>query len=749
MPSPAPTATRRALLIGIDRYPRFPSLAGCVNDATAMGQLLQERFSFLGDNVERLLDGAATEAAVRAAFEGLIERTAEYDVVVIHYSGHGSQRSNPAAVGGVEETIVPVDSGRGAEKNRDIGDLEIRRWLLALTARTPHVTFIFDSCHSGHILRDSFGAVGRWAPPDLRPASAPPLPAEVVRGAQHGTLARGGGTGGGFRLPLGTRYAMLAGCSAAETSFEMAAAEAGSTQHGAFTFFLTQELAHAGPQTTFRDVFEVAAPQVSGRYPSQHPQIEGARDRQVFGVTDLEPMRFVPVRRERGRVVLEAGAACGMTEGSTWAVYPPGTKSAGGGVAPLARLRVTVVRALDSLAQMEDGAVPESGGRGVEETHRFGKVRFTVTVQVRGAAAAVPAPSSSTLRTPFRMGAAASAEALRQAIRGSAILQLLDDQGVAPVTRGAVERGAGSGPTAAAEPSAVVAARAGGSACVYLLPARERAAEGDAVPALGELKEDSWAVVGGDGELLMPVHAVGEPGIVSLLVENLEKRARFRAALDLTDPQGPLYGKVHLALMGQAGGQWVERGGGMAGGGTTEEAGAAGGAGSGKAAAEAVFREGERIAFRVTHTHDAPLYLYLLDFGLSGAVSIVHPEQGGEQRPILRGEENGILLGSREGEEIELFLPDGFPFDGMRPAPASGWVETVKLFATTRETDLSSLTQRAVRGADGASGDGDSPLGQLLRMSMSGAGTRDLKKNRPEPEGDWTVVQRSFRLLPG
>ena len=269
------------------------------------------------------------------------------------------------------------------------------------------------------------------------------------------------------------------------------------------------------------------------------------------------------------------------------------------------------------------------------------------------------------------------------------------------------------------------------------------------MPAVGRLVEDSWAVVGGDGELLMPVHPVSEPGIASLLVENLEKRARLRATLDLSDPHGPLCGKVRLALMGRERGHWVERGAETAGD-AAAPAGGLGEAGGRTPAEEAVFRCGERIAFRVTHTHDSPLFLYLLDCGLSGAISIVHPAEEGEQKPLARGGD-GLLLGSREGEEITLFLPEGFPFAGMRAVPASGWVETVILFATTRAADFSSLTQSAVRGTLPASrlAGEESPLGRLFRMSMSGQTQREMKMTRPEPDGDWTVVRRSFRLLPG
>ena len=59
-----------------------------------------------------------------------------------------------------------------------------------------------------------------------------------------------------------------------------------------------------------QDAFEPARAQVTAGNPYQHPQIEGALDREVFGVRDIVPMRFVGVvGRAGGTVELAVGAA--------------------------------------------------------------------------------------------------------------------------------------------------------------------------------------------------------------------------------------------------------------------------------------------------------------------------------------------------------------------------------------------------------------------------------------------------------
>ena len=117
---------------------------------------------------------------------------------------------------------------------------------------------------------------------------------------------------------------------------------------------------------------------------------------------------------------------------------------------------------------------------------------------------------------------------------------------------------------------------------------------------------------------------------------------------------------------------------------------------------------------------------------------------GGEQKPITR---DGVLLvGAAAGEEITLCLPEGFPFGGPPDARRTGWLETVKLFATSREADFGALLQGTARGSPPPPD--ESPLGRLLRTSLTGLGTREMAVRRPPADGDWTVVQRTLRLLP-
>src|SRR6185295_18975930 len=85
---------KRALLIGVNKYPNLPlhsQLRGCVNDVEIMQQTLETLFGFPPGNINVLRDEEATADEIRAAMEKLVADCRPDDIVVFHFSGHGSQ----------------------------------------------------------------------------------------------------------------------------------------------------------------------------------------------------------------------------------------------------------------------------------------------------------------------------------------------------------------------------------------------------------------------------------------------------------------------------------------------------------------------------------------------------------------------------------------------------------------------------------------------------------------------------------
>jgi len=127
-----------ALLIGINKYPKlapYYTLSGCLNDVDLISQILQNNFGFSVEGIALLKDEQATRNGILEAMDYLTKTAERNDIVVIYYSGHGSQMTDREGdePSGLDDTIVPYDSGRFPNENRDISDDEIYAQILHLS----------------------------------------------------------------------------------------------------------------------------------------------------------------------------------------------------------------------------------------------------------------------------------------------------------------------------------------------------------------------------------------------------------------------------------------------------------------------------------------------------------------------------------------------------------------------------------------------------------------------------------------
>jgi hypothetical protein len=129
---------------------------------------------------------------------------------------------------------------------------------------------------------------------------------------------------------------------------------------------------------------------------------------------------------------------------------------------------------------------------------------------------------------------------------------------------------------------------------------------------LEEGREASWSVEDGDGTLLLPPIPLRQSGAVAQLVEDLEKWVRYRNLLRLVDEDegNPLRGILQVQLLRQS------------------DRGEFRPARPAKATGEIVYREGEQLALRIVHHAECPLYIHVLDLGLTGAVGLFYPIAG-------------------------------------------------------------------------------------------------------------------------
>jgi metacaspase-1 len=268
---------KRALLIGINRY-QIPGsdLRGCVNDVKNLGSALEEFCGFRPADIETVTDLKATKRAMQAGIKKLLSGGRKGDVLLLHYSGHGSN--------------VPDDDGDEADRRDEIlcpTDLDwkdplrddwLRRTLDSLRSGVS-VTVVMDCCHSGTNTR----AIN---PPDA-PVVARYLPSpwDIVATESRRRL-RGRVVGRLRRTPHGKRgpdivgvdlpETLITGCRDTQTSADALIAGA---YNGALTYYLVSAIRGARGRLTYRELHARTVAQLRQESFDQVPQLEGRKAR--------------------------------------------------------------------------------------------------------------------------------------------------------------------------------------------------------------------------------------------------------------------------------------------------------------------------------------------------------------------------------------------------------------------------------------------------------------------------------------
>ena len=150
------TPRKLALLVGVNQYPdsdRYLNLNGPVTDIALQKELLIHRFGFNPNDILTLTDETKqkpTRTNILEAFEThLIGQAKPGDVVVFHFSGHGSRVLDPKPINNKDfnSTCVPSDASNDAEIVPDIMGRTL--FLLMSALPTENVTVVLDCCYSG------------------------------------------------------------------------------------------------------------------------------------------------------------------------------------------------------------------------------------------------------------------------------------------------------------------------------------------------------------------------------------------------------------------------------------------------------------------------------------------------------------------------------------------------------------------------------------------------------------------------
>ena len=381
-----------ALLVGINEYrvDRW-KLKGCVNDVLMTKELLINKFGFPEANVKTLLDEEATADNIRQGIEEwLIAKSKPEDIVYFHFSGHGAQipDTDGDEEDGMDEFLCAVDLNPGNKKTLVTDDQ-----LKELFERIPskNVTIITDCCHSGTGTRDislnRSRAIDSWelenfalveqadgstravvmtppagssrppqAPPPPPPAAEPPPPPAEVQTAPQVSIETGN------KLQV-----HISGSHDDQTSADAWIRQ--GMYAGALTYYWIENLKKAPADLTYRQLIERVRRDLKARKYTQIPQVNGAADRPVFGTKiAAATVPFVVITAARGSSgTLGVGRLQNVTEGSVYAVFPPGeTDFVGEG---LGRIRVSRVQATTAQVTAVAGLTLQTGYRAKKLLH--------------------------------------------------------------------------------------------------------------------------------------------------------------------------------------------------------------------------------------------------------------------------------------------------------------------------------------------------------------------------------------------
>lgn len=153
-----PARRKLALLIGINAYPdraldpgvaQDIALRGCLTDVELQRQLLIYRFGFAPVDVVTLTNQAATRAGILTAIdEHLVQQATADDVVLLHFSGYGSEVlvQGDDGTSQTQSAWVPVDSRLPSEDSPALTDLLEAELVAQLShLATTNLTTVIDA----------------------------------------------------------------------------------------------------------------------------------------------------------------------------------------------------------------------------------------------------------------------------------------------------------------------------------------------------------------------------------------------------------------------------------------------------------------------------------------------------------------------------------------------------------------------------------------------------------------------------
>lgn len=371
--APAEASQRYALLVGVTEYPALDErlwLNGPGNDVILMEQLLLQQ-GFGDEQITVLSQGENADAeptrdAILGAIDHLAETVQPGDFVYLQFGGHGSQQpatDDQSELDGFDEIFLPSDvgpwDGRAGQVTNAIVDNDLQPRITAIREAGAFVFAVFDSCHSGTMLR---AVTANETDRRLDPAQLG-IPDDAIAAAEAAAVVtRGGLATEESVLDIAVvsdvegigGYVAFYAAQTTETTPELRlpAGDPNRQTYGLFSFTIAEVLA-SNPGITYRQ----AAQQVLAEYvadnrnnPTPLFESDGASmDAILLSGTATDEVRQWPIAEDRGGYRIPAGRLNQLDQGAILAVFADATASLD--AEPLGYVEVDNAQVVHSLVQ--------------------------------------------------------------------------------------------------------------------------------------------------------------------------------------------------------------------------------------------------------------------------------------------------------------------------------------------------------------------------------------------------------------
>lgn len=278
---------KKALLVGVNKYKYVRSLNGCVNDVRNMVDILTSFYGFQPDEIRTIVDESVTRNNLMNRFDWLLDGAKEGDLLLFHFSGHGSQiqdRDGDELDDSLDEILCLYDMDfRNPDSyllDDDFNDIIDR------LPKGVFLTVCIDSCHSGTATRDLALVTSELRIPPaemkLQPRFIEP-PADIALRSYNATKAirrlcskiREDKKGKVARNDAEAKHVLIAACMDDQTAAD---AYINNNYAGAFTYYLCKTIRDTKGLITYQELIQRVQNSLSFNSFSQVPQLNGNKD---------------------------------------------------------------------------------------------------------------------------------------------------------------------------------------------------------------------------------------------------------------------------------------------------------------------------------------------------------------------------------------------------------------------------------------------------------------------------------------